>query len=213
MREWTRTAAPETEPITAAELNTFLGTGFSVTGEGEEPSEAETKLGPVIREARALAERWSGRSFLTQSWRLSMEARDAGLLCRVLKFLHGPVSAITVVGVVAPGETDPEEPGEGEELPCALREGRDEAVLKAGESWPVVTGEDLLVVAYDTGVEDAEDLDPDVVRLVKELAALLWRHRGDGFVQGAESFLDNPDVAKLLAKFKGLQVDGLILAS
>jgi hypothetical protein len=137
-----------------------------------------------------------------------MEATNAAGLDRVISLSRGPVSAVTQVGVLSPGGSVVAMTG----TDYALRAGRDEVALKSGKVWPAVTGENLLVVDYATGVAAANLLDPEVVRMVKELAALLWRHRGDGFVQGEDSFLDNPDVAKLLAKFADFRADGFMLA-
>lgn len=80
------------EPVTLAELKVHLRLDLTDTSE-------DAMLGVLIGAARQQAEEYTRRSFLTQTWRMTMDTFPIGVdpLVDVIRFPRGPVQSVTSV--------------------------------------------------------------------------------------------------------------------
>ncbi len=186
------TSAPAVEPVTAAELRTLLRE--SATGL------PDAEANDFIAQARQEIEDLTGLALITQSWRLTIDrwptAREPwwdGVRQGSINDLHGPahmsslhlpryplqsVTSVTVydedsnstaVTVASTFDVD-----------TAQRPGR--ITLQSGATWPIATrANNAIEVVYVAGYGDAaSDVPAPLVRAVRQMAAYLYAHRGDG---------------------------------
>ena len=184
------TSAPSVEPVTAAELRTYL----RETATGLPDSEAED----FITEARQMIEEHTGLALVTQSWRLAFDRWPNkygepwwdGVRQGSLTDLHGadadvelpryPLQSITSVTVYdAAGTSTAVTVSNVFDVDTYRRPGR--IGLKYGATWPVaIRPTNGVEIVYVAGYGDsASDVPAALRRAVKQLAARLYQSRGD----------------------------------
>jgi len=221
--QWTQyrgnvlTTAPTVEPVTAAELQTFL----KETATGLPDAEAEA----FISQARQWIEDLTGISMITQSWTMTIdqwpqaqngmwwsgvrqgsitELYDPANLNSVF-IPRYPLSSVTTV-------TTYSEDGTGTAVVVAdtfdidtqQRPGR--ITLKRGTTWPVaLKANNAIAIEYVSGYGTNSTAVPfPLVRGVLQLAAALYASRGDGCgcgdvykTSGAEGLVSIYSVARI----------------
>lgn len=186
-----RTVAPAVEPVSAAQLRSFL----SETVDGLPDGEADA----LIKEARELIEEMTGIALNTQTWRMAIDRWPGGrelwwdgVRQGAISELHGPrsysdlrlpryplqsVDAVTVydeasnsTSVVVANVFD---------VDVYQKPGR--MALKTGATWPIALREiNAIEIDYIAGYGDlAADVPAGLVRAVKQVAAYLHTHKGD----------------------------------
>lgn len=78
--------APSVEPVTLAEAKAYLRVDSDLT-------EDDALIGMMIKAARQHGETLTQRSFITQSWRLTLDGEP----CGPVRLERGPVSAVTSI--------------------------------------------------------------------------------------------------------------------
>ncbi len=184
--------APASEPVTAVELIAYL----RETEAGLSTSEADD----LVEEARQMIEDLTGLSLITQSWRMTIDqwptgqgqwwdgvreghadmlrADGAGASLRLPRY---PLQSITTV-------TTYDEDGTGTaavvadtfDIDTDQNQGR--LTLQRGAVWPTaMRANNAIEIEYVSGYgDDAGDVPAPLKRAVKQLAAYLYAHRGDG---------------------------------
>lgn len=202
-----QTTAPAADPVTAAELQTFLRETSTTLPDAEASA--------FIEEARQLIEQYTGLALITQEWRLSLDRWPAGkaewwdgVRDGSIADLYGPQSASDVAL--------PRYPLQSVDSVTVYDEaGNDTAVivanvfdvdtyqtpgrmtLKRGATWPIaLRANNAIQIIYTAGYGDAaSDVPAALKRAVKQVAAALYASRGDGCspddaLAGAQSMLD-----------------------
>lgn len=209
-----RTSDPAAEPVTAAELRTYL----RETATGLPDAEAAD----FIQEARELIEEATGLALITQTWQLSMDHWPAGderwtegVSQGAVPDLQGsnsqvelpryPLQSIDSVTVYDDG-------GNATAVTVASvfdvdtfqRPGR--LRLKSGQTWPIALRDtNAVVISYISGYGDAaSDVPAALVRAVKQLAAYLYSHRGD-HCSGADALIDS-GVGAICDRFRVVKI-------
>lgn len=184
-----RTSAPAVEPVTAAELRTYL--------RETESSFSDADADGFIQEARELVEEASGIALITQTWQLSLDHWPAGeerwtegVSQGAVPDLQGansqvelpryPLQSIDSVTVYdEDGDSTAVAVASVFDVDTSRRPGR--LRLKSGQTWPIALRDtNSVVISYISGYGDAaSDVPAALVRAVKQLAAYLYSHRGD----------------------------------
>jgi uncharacterized phiE125 gp8 family phage protein len=158
--------APTMEPVQLEELKLHS----RITS-----SEEDTLLFRLIRAATRKAERWCGRSFISQTWELSI---DGGAPGDVVTLPRPDLQSVTSVTTY---DTD----NNGTVFSSAsytVEDGRaSRFFLDLGASWPSSMREQRsVVVQYVSGYgDDDEDVPDDVREAVMILAAYWYEHRDE----------------------------------
>lgn len=187
-----RTVAPASEPVTADELRTHL----NETATGLPDAEANA----YITEAREEIERASGIAIITQTWRLSLDywpgAKDVwwdGVRQGHINMIHGPdnmgdvwLPAFPLQSVTS--VTTYDEASNSTAVTVAdvfdvdtyTYPGR--LVLQRGQTWPIaMRAANAIEIVYVAGYgNSASNVPASIRRAVKQMAASIYSHRGDG---------------------------------
>lgn len=185
--------APATEPVTAAELRTFL----RETATGLPDAQAEE----FIEQAREEIERDMNIAMITQSWRMSLDAWPIGQSAEFwdgtrtgsINELNGSSPAAAVILPVFPLQSVTSVSTYDEDSTLTVVTVADvfdldiyrtpaRMALKAGVAWPTVSrAVNGIQIIYVSGYGDAvADVPKPLIRAVKQLAAYYYAHRGDG---------------------------------
>lgn len=170
------TTAPSAEPLSLAEAKLHL----KVRVDAE-----DAKIARLVKAARQLGERWTGRSWVTQTWTLSLKAFPAGDGAIALR--RPPVASVTEVRYV-------DENGATQVVSTAVYElvahpYRPQVVLKPNQVWPsdVQTGKAFPVqVVYVAGSGGAADV-PEPYRNAVELLIGQWFEERSGTIVGTNA--------------------------
>jgi uncharacterized phiE125 gp8 family phage protein len=187
-----QTTAPAVEPVTAAELRTFL----RETATGLPDAEANA----FIAEAREYIEEMSGLALITQTWLVALDSWPAGksewwdgVRQGSIVELYGPSSYSDIALPRYPlqsiaGVNVYDEDGNATAVTVASvfdvdtysAPGR--IALKRGATWPVaLRAINAIEITYVAGYGDAASDVPATLRgAVKKMAGSLYAHRGDG---------------------------------
>lgn len=211
-----QTSAPAAEPVTAAELRTFL----RETATGLPDAEADD----FIAQARQEIEDFSGIAMIDQSWRLSLDRWPTqnepwwdGVREGSISELHGaryasevrlpryPLSSVDSVTVYDEDSNSTAVTiGNVFDVDTAQHPGR--ITLQVGAVWPVaLRANNAIEIVYTAGYgAGASDVPAPLVRAVKQLAAYFYSHRGDACdaesalkVSGAAGVLNTYRVARI----------------
>lgn len=188
--------APASEPVTAVELIAYL----RETEAGLSTSEADD----LIEEARQMIEDLTGLALITQSWRMTIDQWPNGReawwdgvreghadMLRVdgarasLRLPRYPLQSITTV-------TTYDEDGDSTAVVVASTfdvdtdQNQGRLTLQRGAVWPTaMRANNAIEIEYEAGYGDnAGDVPAPLKRAVKQLAAYLYAHRGDGCDMG-----------------------------
>jgi hypothetical protein len=202
---------PASEPVTAAGLRAYLVE--------TETSLPDADANALIAEARNLIEEKTGLAFISQSWRMALDAWPSGsgpwwdgvrqgAIADVIGapgFVYLPryplasIASVTVydeagsataVDVAATFDTD-----------TYQRPGR--MALKSGATWPIaLRSTNAIEIVYEAGYANAAAVPPIMARAVKQVAAYLYAHKGDDCdmgdaLAGVKSLLSAYVVARL----------------
>ncbi len=181
--------APSVEPVTAAELRSFL----KETSDGLPDADANG----FIREARQLIEQMTGLALLQQDWRLALDhwpsGRGAwwdGVKEGAISELHGQpaeldlpryplisVQSVTVYGT----DGTPAVVNVAATFDVDTYQYPGRLALKFGQTWPVaLRPTNAIEIVYRAGFGAlATDVPAVLARAVKQVAAYLYSHRGD----------------------------------
>ena len=87
---YTRTAAPASEPLTTAEAKAYL----RVDG-----SDDDTSIGAFVSACREAIEEFTGRAFISQTWRMTLDTWPSGCGAegRLIAIERAPVTAVSSV--------------------------------------------------------------------------------------------------------------------
>jgi len=204
---------PATEPVTAAELRTFL----RETETGLPDAQADE----FIEQAREEIEKSLNIAMITQSWRMSLDAWTIGQSAEFwdgmrtgsVLALNASSPAAAVVLPVFPLQTITSVTTYDEDSTPTVVTVADvfdldiyrtpaRLALKSGASWPTVSrAVNGIQIIYVSGYGDAAaDVPKPLVRAVKQLAAYYYAHRGDGC--DMSNAMQNSGAASAVASFK-----------
>lgn len=187
-------AAPVEEPVTITELKTHL----RLSG-----SDEDTYLTALIIEARTTIEDRLNIAMVDQTWEMALDnwgrgddywwdgVRDGAMgdlfapnantsvglprwpLSSVTSVkTYDEASAETIVTIATTFDID-----------TYRTPGR--LTLKSGSTWPVATrANNAIIIRYVAGYGDASDVPAPLKRAVRQLAAYMYEHRGDGCSAG-----------------------------
>ena len=179
---------PASEPVTAGALRSYLVE--------TETSLPDADANALIAEARNLIEEKTGLAFISQTWRMVLDAWPSqrepwwdGVRQGAISDLTGapasvylpryPLAAVesvtvyddagsaTVVDVAAVFDVDTyQKPGR--------------LSLRSGETWPIaLLNTNAIEIVYEAGYANAAAVPPTMARAVKQVAAYLYTHKGD----------------------------------
>lgn len=184
-------AAPAVEPVTAAELRTYLRETTS--------SLPDTDADAFIAEAREYIERVENIAMITQSWRLAFDRWPSraepwwdGVREMPVSELHQvsgsgdvrmpqyPLQSVTSVTTYSEDSTATSVALSTFDVDTYRTPGR--ITLKSGQTWPTATrANNAIEIVYVAGYGDAaSDVPAPLKRAVKQMAGYLHAHRGDG---------------------------------
>lgn len=187
----TQTAAPATEPVTAAELRAHL-----IVDSTQLPDDAANAL---ITDARTEIENRLNIAMITQSWRFSIdrwpggaEAWWDGVRQMAASELYGrnaltslnmprfPLQSITSV-TVYDEDSNAASVNVAQTFDVDTRRTPGRITLKNGATWPVaLRANNAIEIVYVAGYGSAAQVPAPLKRAVRDLAAYLYSHRGDG---------------------------------
>ena len=186
------TSAPAVEPVTAAELRTFLretATGLP-----------DTEANDFIAQARQEIEDFSGLALITQTWLMSIDRWPTqnepwwdGVRDGAMNDLHGaryasdvrlpryPLQSIASVTVYDEAST-PAAVTVATTFDVDTSQHPGRITLQSGATWPVaLRANNAIQISYIAGYGDAaSDVPAPLIRAVKQLAASFYSKRGDG---------------------------------
>lgn len=206
------TSVPSVEPVTAAELRAYL----RETTSGLTDDEAND----LIAEARQYIEDQCSIAMITQSWLMAIDRWPTqnepwwdGVRQGHINVIHGatafssvepprfPLQAVDGVNVYdEDGNATAVVVADTFDIDTYSLPGR--MTLKRGATWPIaLRANNAIEIIYTSGYGDAAaDVPAPVKRAVKQLAAYLYQHRGDGCEVGA-AFTDS-GAASIISAYK-----------
>lgn len=203
------TVQPATEPVTAADLRSFL---VETTA-----SLPDTEANALISEARQLIEDGVGIAMITQTWKVAFDRWPvtsgdwwSGVRQGSISDLHGAADSVTIPrfplqSIVS--VTTYDESGAGSvagaifDVDTYQKPGR--ISLRSGQTLPSATRSvNAIEIVYVAGYGAAVDVPAVLKRAVKQVAAYLYSHKGDDCDYGdalkaAGNLVDNYRVAKI----------------
>ena len=202
--------APDTAPVTAAELRTYL----RETSTGLPDAEADE----LVDEARTLIEDHTGLALITQTWQLTLDqwphgqerwwdGVQQGHINSIYAAPHlvdvelprYPLQSITSVTVYdEDGNSSVVTVADVFDIDTQQMPGR--MTLQRGAVWPIaLRANNAIEVVYVAGYGDAStDIPASLKRAVKQLAAYLYSHRGDE----CDTAIKDSGVDGILATYK-----------
>lgn len=207
--------APAIEPVTASDLRSFLRTNATDLPDSE--------ANDFIAEARQLIEETYNVALITQTWLLALDrwptrGREPwwdGVVqasIRILDQSYGdlslpkwPLQAVDGVNVYdEAGAATAVVVADTFDVDTYRVPGR--MTLKAGSTWPVaLRANNAIEITYTVGYgAAAADVPAPLKRAVKQLAAYLYSHRGDGCEAGMA--LEDSGAAALVGKYKVIEI-------
>jgi len=212
------TSAPAVEPVTAAELRTYL----RETATGLPDSEADD----FIAEARQYIEDQCGVAMIAQSWLMAIDRWPTqrepwwdGWRQGHINILHGsssasdvklprfPLQAVDGVNVYdEDGNATAVVVADTFDIDTIRTPGR--MTLKRGSTWPVaLRANNAIEISYTSGYGNAAaDVPAPMKRAVKQMAAYLYQNRGDGCGCDASQAFDDSGAASLLSAYKVVKI-------
>ena len=204
-----RTTAPATEPVSAAELRSYLVESAS--------SLLDAEANALVTEARQMIEDATGLALVTQSWTLALDHWPMqraewwdGVRQGSIADLYGghgelqlprfPLQSLTSVKVYDEDSTEVVV-GDIFDVDTFRTPGR--ITLKVGQTWPIaLRSSNAIIIEYVAGYGDAADVPATLKRAVKQVAAYLYSHKGDDCIPDnalmqARSLLSGYIVARL----------------
>lgn len=186
MISFKRTAEPGTEPVSLTEVKAHL----RLTAPGAEAAytDEDTHLSTLIKAARRSAEKYTERSFITQTWKYYNDSFP-----NTIELLYGPVSSITSVEYIIDEVTTTLDTDEYV-TDLAGKVARIEPV----ESWPSVDERiNSVIVTYTAGFGAAAVVPEDIKAAILLMIGKMYQDREDSIKKmptAAECLLDNHKV-------------------
>ena len=212
------TSAPAVEPVTAADLRTYL----RETATGLPDSEADD----FITEARQYIEDQCNIAMITQSWLMAIDRWPTqsepwwdGWRQAHINVIHGatalssvspprfPLQAVDGVNVYdEAGNATAVVVADTFDIDTYRTPGR--MTLKRGATWPVaLRANNAIEISYTSGYGSAAaDVPAPMKRAVKQMAAYLYQNRGDGCGCDVSQAFEDSGAASLLSAYKVRQV-------
>lgn len=193
--------APAVEPVTEAELRTFL--------REEVAGLPDADALDLIQEARQYIEQMAGIAMITQSWRLALDAWPSageawwggvreiavseirmGATAGDVSLPQFPLQSVTSVTTYSEDSTATVVSLDTFDVDTYRTPGR--MTLRFGKTWPVATrANNAIEIVYVAGYGDtAADVPAPLKRAVKQMAGYLYAHRGDGCDVGS-AYMDS----------------------
>jgi len=189
MRGSVLVTAPAAEPVTVAEVKAAL----VIPGTAD-----DSLIGDLITEAREEIENLLGLAMISQSWRLSLDSWPRkgepwwdGVREGAISELQGafsdvrlpvyPLQSITTVKTYDDADNETSVTvADVFHVDTYQRPGR--LTLKSGSAWPAaLRSQNAIQVVYVAGYgDDATDVPSPLRRAVRQMAAYMYEHRGDG---------------------------------
>lgn len=183
--------APSTEPVTASELRTHL-----IVDSVQLP---DADANALILDARTQIEQQLNLAIISQSWRLALDhwtggteqwwdgVREASINSIYVQnrlasvdLPRWPLSSITSV-TVYDEDSNPVVITVADTFDVDTYRVKGRITLKRGAVWPVaLRANNAIEIVYVAGYANAAAVPAPIKRAVKELAAYLYSHRGDG---------------------------------
>lgn len=159
--------APTDEPVTAAEAKAHARID----------DDAENALiATMLKAARELAETYTGRALVTQTWSMFMDAFPA---CAMIEVPKPPLVSVTHVKTYDDADDDTTFAASNYFVDAKAEPGR--IVLRSTASWPdvdrVANGVEVQFIA---GYGEPSAVPASIKRGILELFMWLYEHRGDG---------------------------------
>lgn len=208
---------PATEPVTAAELRTFL----RETATGLPDAEADE----FITQARQEIERSINIAMITQSWRMSLDQWPIGRsadwwagtrsgsiselndssVAEAVKLPVFPLISVTSV-TTYDQDSNPTVVTVADVFDIDIYRTPARMALQSGASWPTATRSvDAIQIIYVSGYGlAAADVPATLIRAVKQLAAYYYAHRGDGC--DMSNALKESGAASAIASYKVTEI-------
>lgn len=160
----------------------------------------DTLVDGYLQSARQLAEEWTGRAFVTQTWTMTLDTfPDSGCLIHVPL---GRLQSITSIQYVdTNGDTQTLATSKYRVSTNSIRGRISEAY---GESWPLTQGvTEAVTIVFVAGYGNAKtDVPMPIRQAVALITSLLYEHRGDE----AFSIHEHDAICNLLAPYRLLDV-------
>jgi len=208
----TLTTEPASEPVTAAELRTYLVTNATIL--------PDSLADDFVKEARQYIERVTGLALINQTWTMELDrwpqsastewwsgVREgavadlyAGRAANPIEPPRYPLSSVTSVSTFSEANVKTAITVSDYFITDTSRKpGR--IVLKSGKTWPTATRTaNAIKIVYVAGYGATESSVPAVLkRAVKQFAGALSTHRGDGC--SVESLYSSSGAADLVAAY------------
>ena len=154
---------PASEPVTLAEAKAHLKL---------DTSDEDALVGTLITAARARAEWHSGRAFVTQHWRLSLDAWPHG---DVAEIPLPPLVSVEEVAIIASDGVRPVLDPLVYSVDTASQPGR----IIFNDRPQSLRRYDCLQIAFTAGYGEAGAVPPPVREAILEIVGDLYSHRGD----------------------------------
>ena len=184
-------AAPASEPVTSDEAKLHLKV---------ENSTDDALIAELIKAARQMAETFTGRGFITQTWILELDGLPRGRrepqwegvregsinhLLPARTFIDlgiAPVSAITAFKYFDLSDTEQDFSSDNYFLDSTHTPPR--VALNQGQSWPTgIRPVKSLKITMTVGYGDASSVPSDIKVAIKQILSHLYENRGDGEAQ------------------------------
>jgi uncharacterized phiE125 gp8 family phage protein len=174
MTSFTCITPPALEPVTLSEMKAHARIDTSAD---------DTLAGALIIAARQWAERYTGRAFITQTWRLYIDAtpdRETEI-----ELPRPPLLAVTSVQVFDNSDIGTIWPTGNYFVDTAREPGR--LALRLGATWPVPSRlTNGIMIEFNAGYGSSASAVPEPIKLaIKQLAAHWYEHRGEAVVMSS----------------------------
>ncbi len=170
MFSFTLVTPPAAEPVALAEAKAHARVDTSTD---------DALITNLITSARLWAEKYTGRAFMTQTWKLSIDELPLCLnASNAINLPRSPLQSITSVGVFADDDDSETWDADNYFTDTSREPGR--LVLRLGASWPCPTRPaNGVEITYVAGYGGSESVPEPIKCAIKELVAYWYAHRGD----------------------------------
>lgn len=163
---------PTIEPVTLAELKLHARVDHDTD---------DALLSALITAARQWAEAYTGRAFMTQTWRLALDLPELAATAQpgALRLPRAPLQSVTTI--YAYDDTDSATLWAAANYFVDTQSEPGRVVLRSGACWPLPTRTgNGIVVTYVAGYGGSADAMPAPLRTaILQLAAFWYERRGD----------------------------------